>query len=159
MSKHHKLIISTRYMIRRLNRELSAAPKEGDVHFVDIIDDRKDRQLWRVTCGAGDTIAFDRAEIDVSVDIPPEYPFKAPSVLLNKHIFHPNVLKGQICLATLKEWTPKSTVEDIVREIRKLLMTPCADSVLCPEALEIYQSNKQEYIMRAVESLTKLLIP
>lgn len=143
-----------KYMIRRLNRELSVAPSEGDVRFITVIDDRKDKQLWRIRCGAGDTVAFDSVELDITVDIPPEYPFKAPTILLNKSIFHPNVMKGQICLATLREgWTPKCTVDSTLREVRELLMKPCIDSVLCPEALELYQSNRQEYIMRAVDSL------
>jgi ubiquitin-protein ligase len=142
-------------MIRRINKEIAQAPTEGNIRYIGLIDKQKNHQTWEITCGAGDTVAFDGVKIKVNVCIPLEYPFKSPQVKLDSTIFHPNVLKEELCLRITKEWTPKNTVYDVMSAINNIIMYPDLESALCVEASDMFKNNRQKYIFTVIDVMKK----
>jgi len=51
--------------------------------------------------------AYEGGAWSISISIPPDYPFKAPSVKFATKIWHPSVTEaGEICLPLLNNWSP-----------------------------------------------------
>jgi len=137
--------------VRRLNKELLEYPKMGPVSFLGLVNDNITIQRWMVRPSAGDSIAFDGKDIELTIKIPSEYPFKAPIVELNQTLFHPNVYQTKMCLDKVNNWHPKCNVLEIVQEVRNVIMYPNTDTALCTEAAELYNSDRQAYIRRAAQ--------
>jgi ubiquitin-protein ligase len=136
-------------MLRRINKELTQAPREGNIRY---INSSTDQQTWEIICGAGDTIAFDGITISLCISIPSGYPFKAPHIkILHPNIFHPNVLGQELCITISKEWTPKNNIIDMVSAVRHIIMYPNTDNALCSIANELFTTDHQKYILIAVE--------
>lgn len=138
-------------MIRRLNKELSSAPREGSIHFVKCDETNIAKQTWIVVPGAGSTVAFDNVPLTVHVTIPLEYPFKPPVAVLENDIFHPNVLNCKICLNITNMWQPQRKILEMLEELRTTIMHPNTDTALCPEAADSYINHRDKYIMDALQ--------
>lgn len=141
--------------IRRVNKELKTAPLELDneghgIALSKLQDDNIMDQEWIICPDGG---AYKDHTIKVNVKIPSEYPFKHPTIRLWKNIFHPNVTDHEMCLGTINEWHPKSTIHDIMKEIHGLLMCPNLDTALCTEAMEVFKSSLKVYTERALKSM------
>lgn len=135
--------------IRRINKELQSAPKDGTIKFIEIVNDNITSQRWAVKPGLGDTIAFNDTHIYVSVIIPHQYPFSPPTVKLEKNIFHPNVNNHLLCLNSINNWKPNMTIMKVMEEILNIIMYPNTDAALNDEALELYKSDHRAYVSRA----------
>ena len=80
----------------------------------------------------------------ITIDIPNNYPNKAPNIIFLNKIFHPNISKdnGSICLDILKdEWKPIYTLTSILISIMSLLSDPNPDSPLNYEAARYYKES------------------
>lgn len=139
--------------IRRINKELVTAPKEGAIQFKELINDNILQQVWTVICDEGDTVAFNGVTITVNITLTSDYPWKAPKVLLDKNIYHPNVSNGKLCLITLNEWHPKTSVYNVMEEVKKVIMYPNTDVALCDEAAKMFVQNRDKYVMKAIRSI------
>jgi ubiquitin-protein ligase len=87
----------------------------------------------------------------VSIDIPKEYPNKAPQMKFLNKIYHPNIsTNGLICLDILKEnWRPIYTLRTILMSIISLLSDPNPDSPLNGDAARLYKDSlKSKQIRR-----------
>ncbi|CAF2721791.1 unnamed protein product [Rotaria sp. Silwood2] len=101
--------------------------------------------------------------IRIQLIIGPEYPFKAPKVLIRSTIFHPNVDRnGEICLDLLSNvtsWTPTTSFISIIEEVTKIIDEPSADHIKYPEAASLFSTNKKEYERIATETFKKNCLP
>eukprot|EP00005_Dracoamoeba_jomungandri_P000816 CAMPEP_0174251672 /NCGR_PEP_ID=MMETSP0439-20130205/1415_1 /TAXON_ID=0 /ORGANISM="Stereomyxa ramosa, Strain Chinc5" /LENGTH=92 /DNA_ID=CAMNT_0015332043 /DNA_START=219 /DNA_END=497 /DNA_ORIENTATION=- len=79
--------------------------------------------------------------------MPPEYPFKAPSVKFSTKIYHPNVKSdGQLCSEVLGEgWSPQLKIPEVLMTIRQVLVEPNPDNPLEPEIANIYKENRAQF--------------
>ncbi|KAG5354919.1 Ubiquitin-conjugating enzyme E2 S [Yarrowia sp. B02] len=71
------------------------------------------------------------------IKVPSDYPQSAPKAYFKTRIFHPNVQPstGEVCVDTLKrDWTPTTSLCDILVTIRCLLVHPNPESALNEEA-------------------------
>tara|TARA_A100001015_G_scaffold288391_1_gene359185 strand:+ start:2274 stop:2687 length:414 start_codon:yes stop_codon:yes gene_type:complete len=126
---------------RRLNKELSALTG-NTFELIELVNDNITHQRWSISLAFEDEII----KVNIEVTIPPDYPFKSPNVLTEKSLFHPNVLDRKMCLHTINNWHPKTTIKDILTEIHSLLSKPNLDTALFTEALNMYNSNKKQYL-------------
>jgi ubiquitin-protein ligase len=91
---------------------------------------------------------------NILIEIPLEYPIKAPSMKFINKIFHPNIsTDGVICLDILKDkWSPVYTIRTIIMSIISLLSDPNPDSPLNGNAARLYKESllskksKREYV-------------
>ncbi|KAG5359542.1 Ubiquitin-conjugating enzyme E2 S-A [Yarrowia sp. C11] len=97
------------------------------------------------------------------IKVPSDYPQSAPKAFFKTRIFHPNVQPstGEVCVDTLKrDWTPTTSLCDILITIRCLLVHPNPESALNEEAgkllLEDYAAfSRTARLMTNVHALNR----
>jgi len=79
----------------------------------------------------------------ISINIPNEYPHRAPQMKFVNKIYHPNIgSDGSICLDILKDnWRPVYTLRTTIISIISLLSDPNPDSPLNGEAARLYKDG------------------
>ena len=135
--------------VRRITKELSSVTDDSGIKLIEIVDDNIMHQRWSIDVDFED----EKMSINLDVKIPPDYPFKAPSVLTEKDVFHPNVLDRKMCLSTTNDWHPKTTVKDILIEVKNTMTNPNLDTALFTEAANVLKSSKTQYIRLYKKSL------
>jgi ubiquitin-protein ligase len=80
----------------------------------------------------------------ILIDIPNDYPNKAPKIIFLNKVYHPNISKddGSICLDILKDqWKPIYTLTSILISIMSLLSDPNPESPLNYEAAKYFKES------------------
>lgn len=101
------------------------------------------------------------AVFELSVKVPPGYPFHPPEVTLRNKVYHPNVdvETGAMLLQSLRhtEWLPVMTLNSIIFVIELSLIEPnlsCVpDNPYNRELAEIYATNKPEFAWRIRQTM------
>lgn len=129
--------------IGRLNKELKQYTAENEKvqdnpeklqhHIKLYLRDDKSLFKWFAKLRGPTDSPFEEGEYVVQIDVPSEYPIKAPDCKFITKIFHPNIHweTGEICHELLKDkWLPSCSLETVCRAILDLMMHPNADSPL-----------------------------
>lgn len=90
------------------------------------------------------------------MNLPAEYPFKAPVVTFATRIYHPNVTndsEGNICISLLKpeNWKPASKLAQVLVALRQLLVEPNPDDPLEDRIAQEFRSDQAEFKKHARE--------
>ncbi|KAF5019096.1 hypothetical protein F66182_8909 [Fusarium sp. NRRL 66182] len=90
----------------------------------------------------------------VNIEIPEEYPFKAPFITFDTKIWHPNVSSqtGAICLDTLSSnWSPVQTIKTVLLSLRMLLEFPNPADPQDAEVAKMMIDDPERYALMAHE--------
>lgn len=93
---------------------------------LELVSESDTTHLRGTFIGPPDT-PYEGGKFVVEVNLPPEYPFKAPSMRFETKIYHPNIssVTGAICLDILKdEWLPVMTLQSSLISLQALLQSP-----------------------------------
>lgn len=77
---------------------------------------------------------YEKGSFALELEMPPEYPFKAPKVKFLTKIYHPNVKSdGQLCNEVLNDgWSPQLKIPEVLMTIRQVLVEPNPGTLLPP---------------------------
>ncbi|KAG6653496.1 ubiquitin-conjugating enzyme E2 10-like isoform X2 [Carya illinoinensis] len=102
---------------------------------------------WQATIMGPNDSPYAGGVFVVTIQFPPDYPFKPPKVAFRTKVFHPNInSNGNICLDILKEqWSPALTISKVLLSICSLLTDPNPDDPLVPEIAHMCKTDKFKY--------------
>ncbi|CAL6003282.1 Ubiquitin-conjugating_enzyme E2 [Hexamita inflata] len=102
---------------------------------------------WQIIIDGPQHSPYEGGKFKIAVDLS-EYPLKAPIVVFETKIFHPNVdNEGVVCLEILKkEWSPILTIQKVIIQIYSLLNDPNPDSPLNAEAARLLKDSQVEFV-------------
>ncbi|GIQ79665.1 hypothetical protein KIPB_000338 [Kipferlia bialata] len=114
---------------------------------VSAVDDRIDEfHVW--ICGPSDS-PYEGGVFQIHVTLPPNYPYKSPSVGFVTRIMHPNVDtgSGSVCLDVLNaRWTPLYGLAHVFETfIPHLLRYPNPHDPLNSDAARMLIGNEEQY--------------
>jgi len=110
--------------VRRLAKELQAInappPREYKVKPKEGADGSA---KWEVTLNGPKGSPYEGGRFVLSVDIPKEYPFKAPEFTFVTKIYHPSVRldTGAICGEVFTDWKPSIQIADVINDIFEMM--------------------------------------
>ncbi|KAJ2892147.1 NEDD8-conjugating protein ubc12 [Coemansia aciculifera] len=116
----------------RLQKDLSelAPDKTTDIQFKNT-DQSQFTVVYRPPGGI-----YHGGQFRFSFEVSDDYPHRAPKVLCEQKIYHPNIdTEGHVCLNVLREdWNPVLNIQSVIFGLQMLFMAPNAEDPLNKEA-------------------------
>jgi ubiquitin-conjugating enzyme E2 D/E len=131
--------------------DLQHNPLEG----IDIsLDSESDLHKWQVQLAGPKDSPYSGGTFLLSLTLPPDYPFKPPTLNFQTKIYHPNVTndeKGSMCLGMLRqdEWKPSSKIGAVLQFARQLLVEPVPDDAVEASIGKEYKEDRKEFLKKA----------
>lgn len=127
--------------------DITKTPLDG---ITVALPDPSNLSLWHVTLAGPPNTPYERGTFGIKVNLPAEYPFKAPVVTFATRIYHPNVTndsEGNICISLLKpeNWKPASKLAQVLVALRQLLTEPNPDDPLEDRIAQEFRSDQVEF--------------
>lgn len=86
---------------------------------------------------------------NMELNIPSDYPFKAPELHFTEYIYHPNIDRnGKMCLGMLSEWKPSYNISSVLETVYSSFVEPNLDNPINAEAANLWSSNLEAYIKK-----------
>ena len=140
------------------NRRLNAEYKKWTEEKVDWgtvnIPDEGNVLKWKATITGPEGTPYEGGVFTLDITIPSEYPFKAPEIIFDTKVYHPNINpeNGQFCAEVLRaRWSPQLTIRNVLETLRNLLSDPNLDSPLNAQAGNDLKNNKAKFEKTAKE--------
>ncbi|KAG5941614.1 hypothetical protein E4U53_007391 [Claviceps sorghi] len=102
---------------------------------------------WHVVLAPPPESPYHPGRYGLLLHLPPEYPFKPPSLRFTTRIYHPNVTndaQGNVCLALLKpeNWKPSTRLAAVLDAVSALLLEPQPDDPLEERIADEYRRDR-----------------
>lgn len=142
--------------VKRITREL----KEFNETPLDNISagpaNEDDLFKWNVILTAPSSSPYSGGIFTLRLELPPEYPFKPPTLSFTTKIYHPNVSnddKGSMCLGILRpeSWKPSCKISQVLEMAAGLLKEPNVDDAVETGIAEEYKNNYDQFAKTARE--------
>ncbi|KIX03228.1 uncharacterized protein Z518_06780 [Rhinocladiella mackenziei CBS 650.93] len=136
--------------------ELMTSPPAGIT--VELVDESNLFQ-WKVTMEGPAGSPYASGNFNLSLTLPPNYPFKPPTVTFITKIYHPNISNdsppnsGIMCLGMLKdsEWKPSTKMSAVLEFARQLLKEPNPDDAVEAKIADQFRNDRAAYEKEAKE--------
>jgi len=141
--------------LRRIQKELSDVLKNPIPGVaVDVADDL---YTWKCTIKADPESPYKNGKYHLTLALPPNYPFKAPTVTFTTKIYHPGINEeGAICVGILHDdWKPTITLTTVLTVVQEKLNNPSPDDPFEPQIAALLKEDKAKFLSTAKEWVKK----
>jgi ubiquitin-conjugating enzyme E2 D len=99
---------------------------------------------WKAFMRGPEGTAYEGCVYAISIQIPPDYPHRPPTIMFLNQCWHPNIgVNGHVCVDILqREWSPTLSVIKILQSVQSMLDDPDPSSPLNASAAEMYGASK-----------------
>jgi ubiquitin-conjugating enzyme E2 D/E len=142
--------------VTRIEKELSVL-NANTIPNISAKPKTADKNYWEgIIIGPVDT-PYSGGIFNLSIFLPPDYPYKPPIIKFTNKIFHPNIdADGNICLDILKDqWSPALTITKVLLSISALLDKPNPHDPLSPDIAKLYIEDIKAFNKKAREYTEK----
>ncbi|MCJ1335166.1 hypothetical protein MMC09_000432 [Bachmanniomyces sp. S44760] len=114
-----------------------------------------DLHTWKITLsGPPPPSPYSGGTFTLLLLLPPDYPFKPPTLSFQTKIYHPNVSndeKGSMCLGLLRadQWKPSSRVRDVLVFAQRVVEEPLPDEAVEEGIAREYREERKEWGIKA----------
>ncbi|KAF9009413.1 ubiquitin-conjugating enzyme/RWD-like protein [Cyathus striatus] len=138
--------------VRRIQKELSDI-SNNPIDGV-IVEPQEDNIFeWKCAIKAAADSPYKNGTFRFTVSLPPNYPFKAPTVTFSTRIYHPGINEeGAICVPVLRDqWKPAVTISSVLAIIQEKVNNPSPDDPFEPEIAALLKNDKSKFLATAKE--------
>jgi ubiquitin-conjugating enzyme E2 D/E len=127
--------------IKKEMEEMQKSPPEncsaGPINDNDLFN-------WRATIMGPEGTPYHGGIFDLKINLPADYPFKAPHISFITKIYHCNInSNGSICLDILKDnWSPALTISKALLSICSLMNEPNPNDPLVPDIANLFVKDR-----------------
>mmetsp|Transcript_157552 Transcript_157552/g.482853 ORF Transcript_157552/g.482853 Transcript_157552/m.482853 type:complete len:153 (-) Transcript_157552:70-528(-) len=142
---------------RRLNKELQAILASNLELVKEVTVDESNLLHWTALLQP-EKPPYNKGAFRVSLQFPPEYPFKAPKVVFQTAMYHPNIDEnGVVCLDILKQdvWKPTTTAQQILLSLVVLIDEPNANDPVNADVGQQFTTDKAKFMKSCAEHVEK----
>ncbi|OHE94466.1 ubiquitin-conjugating enzyme [Colletotrichum orchidophilum] len=145
---------------KRIAKELTEVTTTPPTGMTIALARDSDLHAWHVSLTGPENTPYAGGTFAVLVDLPKDYPFKAPVVKFATRIYHPNITNdasGNICLGMLKSenWKPATKLAAVLEAVRSLLIEPLPDDPLEARIADEFKNNRVEFDKNAKQYVTR----
>ncbi|KAJ7109228.1 ubiquitin-conjugating enzyme/RWD-like protein [Mycena epipterygia] len=142
--------------LRRIQKELADINKKP---IDGITVETKEDNLfeWKCAIKADSDSPYKNGTFHFTLSLPPNFPFKAPTVTFTTKIYHPGINEeGSICVPVLRdEWKPSVTLSSVLVIIQEKVNNPSPDDPFEPEIAALLKNDKAKFLATAKEHTKK----
>jgi ubiquitin-conjugating enzyme E2 D len=137
--------------LRRIRKEIEDMKKNPPDNCSAGPTDENDLFTWRATILGPEGSPYHGGIFNLSINIPADYPFKAPKIVFTTKIYHCNVnSNGAICLDILKDnWSPALTISKALLSICSLMDDPNPNDPLVPDIANLFVKDRERHDQNA----------
>ncbi|PCH38461.1 UBC-like protein [Wolfiporia cocos MD-104 SS10] len=138
--------------LRRIQKELSdISNKPLDGLTVEPADDNV--FLWKCTIQASADSPYNGGRFHFDLNLPDNFPFKAPTVTFTTKIYHPGINdEGHICVPVLRDqWRPSVTLSSVLAIIQEKVNNPSPDDPFEPDIAALMKNDYHRFLATAKE--------
>eukprot|EP01006_Ploeotia_vitrea_P058069 TRINITY_DN68734_c0_g1_i1.p1 TRINITY_DN68734_c0_g1~~TRINITY_DN68734_c0_g1_i1.p1 ORF type:complete len:150 (-),score=27.97 TRINITY_DN68734_c0_g1_i1:130-579(-) len=136
---------------KRLTKEISNIRK--DPHAKIDVSPRSEDDLfhWDAVLKGPEGSPYEGGSFKLSIDVPTDYPFKAPAVKFVTKIYHPSIRleDGSICGEIFTDWRPSVTIIEILKDLLQLLAAPDSKSPLEADIAKLMNDDYAAFVKKA----------
>ncbi|KAF4344330.1 ubiquitin-conjugating enzyme (huntingtin interacting 2) [Fusarium beomiforme] len=143
---------------RRIAKELKDIATDTDNSGVNATATNNDLKHLKGTIPGPPDTPYAGGTYTIDIEIPDQYPFKAPIMKFNTRVWHPNVSSetGAICLDTLSSnWSPVQTIKTALLSLRLLLESPNPNDPQDAVVAKMLIEDPQGFALKAHEWAVK----
>ncbi|OAX39191.1 ubiquitin-conjugating enzyme [Rhizopogon vinicolor AM-OR11-026] len=138
--------------LRRVQKELqdiTTKPLDG----ITVETEEDNLLVWKCSVKGSSDSPYKNGTFHFKIELPINFPFKAPSVTFQTKIYHPGINEeGHICVPILRdEWKPSVTLSTVLAVIQEKVNNPSPEDPFEPEIAALLKTDKAKFLATARE--------